>query len=640
MRSLLLALLTSLVLSHFTFAQPTPDATPNPAQLEAAQRLGSRVSTIASAIPTAPVLLIAPDSSTYLHALSEWSLKSRFPILIDDGTARAAENIARFTRAFQPKSTLVLESIEHTVSHETIRDAILHSWSEPGTDIANRTMHDAFGAVGFTPFGVVVTSLDDKAWTAAAALAAYRGQHIAYIDPPAGRLRKILNARTFQSFNDSIVAAVGDTQRSWRAIGDDIEAITIAANMPQVVKLDSEPLALTDLVGRHASGIRYAWAGVIHGNEADAAYKAMSAIFIQPRTAWLFDAYEPGFGTQYDVTQAGATLRNAGFSIALDAEPRAFADWQRRTNRSVSAGLLHVQTHGQAHMFHVLKQRVFAREVPLLETPAFVHFIHSFSAQRADALDTIAARWIDEGAAFYVGSVHEPYLSGFVPPQILMSRALSGFPLGAAARWETGRFGEQPWKVNVLGDPLITLARIPEPDEQTQVPTSLTDRAEELENRMKAALTQRDLDSGLHALVLLGRDADAYRFAQAALTGTEESLSARSAALALTLARMNSDSPLALKAFAALPDQEQRSQRNRNRVWGVLDMNGLQDVTEDQLMELAQNTSRFTREEEARKLSSAAQRIGGIGLVRLAYEAIVEPLDANKKAEIKAAMGL
>ena len=65
------------------------------------------------------------------------------------------------------------------------------------------------------------------------------------------------------------------------------------------------------------------------------------------------------------------------------------------------------------------------------------------------------ARGSQRGAYAYVGSVHEPFLQAFVPSPKLAMRLAAGLPLGAAARLDDG----EPWKISILGDPLITLGK-------------------------------------------------------------------------------------------------------------------------------------------------------------------------------------
>src|SRR5204862_39496 len=74
-----------------------------------------RADSLRRGIPVIPVVAIVPDAASYVQAISTWSVsgpftaagtgsvgKGRFPVLIDDGSWRAREDIARFVRAFSP----------------------------------------------------------------------------------------------------------------------------------------------------------------------------------------------------------------------------------------------------------------------------------------------------------------------------------------------------------------------------------------------------------------------------------------------------------------------------------------------------------------------------------------------------------
>lgn len=627
-----------LTLAPVSLSQPTANDEPNVAYFQAAQQLGRRVAIVSHNFPTAPVLLIAPDTQTYLHAISTWSTEARYPVLIDDNTPQAAENIARFANAFKPQQTLRLAPVTTPITEQSLQTAIARAWSS--TNAPLDTPKDALAQLEFIAPGIVITSLEDPAWTGALALAAYRGQHLAFAALPEGRTRETLTPQQLSSLQAVTTNALNKTNSQWQSLNDPIDAITLAYNGPQLAKSAKETLAVSDIIGRHKSNKRFAWTGILSGNHQSAAYRAMAAIFIQPRSAWLFDGYESSFAPQYKVTEAAAQLNNANFSTQTDNAAQSRDTWNSRTHQGLEATLIHIQTHGQPHFFHIQKQRIYTDAIPVLTKPAAIHFIHSFSAKRTDDQETIAARWLDEGAHFYLGSVDEPFLPAFIPPQVFVSRAISAFPLGAAVRWEQGRFADQPWKLNVLGDPLITIFNTPKTNAQIPNQQQLQTTTTNLEDQMKAALTQRNLNAALTALVMLARYDDAHRLATAFFNDEQANQTPKAATLALTLASLNQDHSLALKAFTALPPQQQRVTRNRNRVWSTLNPQALRDITNEQLTALATNTSRFNKVQEAKTLSIPAQRLGGEKRVQDIFRIITKNTNDNLTSKIKAAMGL
>jgi hypothetical protein len=81
--------------------------------------------------------------------------------------------------------------------------------------------------------------------------------------------------------------------------------------------------------------------------------------------------------------------------------------------------------------------------------------IHSWSASDPDDRNTVSGRWLVNGAYAYVGSVHEPFLSAFIPPKLMVDRLKRGTPFLIAAR----QLQSPPWKVATIGDPLMSIAK-------------------------------------------------------------------------------------------------------------------------------------------------------------------------------------
>ena len=87
--------------------------------------------------------------------------------------------------------------------------------------------------------------------------------------------------------------------------------------------------------------------------------------------------------------------------------------------------------------------------------------IHSFSAADLNDRQTIASRWLANGAFAYFGSVHEPYLPAFRPPGLVSELIAAEVPLVAALRQgELEPFGF-PWRLIYLGDPLYRVGQGP-----------------------------------------------------------------------------------------------------------------------------------------------------------------------------------
>jgi hypothetical protein len=516
--------------------------------LPAPVRLGVRAGVMAQRLSTMPVLVVVPDGASYLEAVRGWSSDPkapvRYPVLIDDGTWGARTRIARFCRAFRPERVVRWKAPADapgwpapgsgpTATAERqgrLESALAKVWGAP--DAAG--LKGAWDRVKFTPPGVVVAWADDPAWTAAIALAAGRGQPLLWVRPPNDNPDAFTSLETADALCASIAAELRKTGYSYDALGDDLDAVTLCLTMPDRAFLGpgnpKRYYAITDLVGRsiEARGRqRWAWAGQILGTEVSCAYDAMCALFVGPRTAWLFDGYDssPGWN-QYDMTAAASELRAAGVESILDDRPEGMGLTQLRVRAAgvkagepapgvdpkdrpparmgVDAGLVAVTTSGQAGEFDLKPGKAMQVDVPVMARPTVVYFVHSYSCVSPMDRRTIAGVFRDRGAYAYYGSVDEPMLAAFVPTPMVMRRLAAGIPWGAAVRIDNA----EPWKLAVLGDPLITLKGVPAPDAEGPLPLK---GGEDLGEALPAKLRAGAFEEALWTLQWLGRDGDAVR---------------------------------------------------------------------------------------------------------------------------------
>jgi len=508
-------------------AQP-PAATPATAPLEevpAQVRLGQRVDVTRRSATALSSVVIVRDSASYIAAVSRWSPTLRYPVLIDDGTRQSIEDIARFVRAYEPAHVLrwtvhpddarALPKGLGAPTRDALVGAVARAWNAPEGSNDERALLEAFRTIGHVPPGIVVAWPDDPAWSAALALAAGRGQPLAFIKTPriVGTTMTMKDADEIETLVEGWAAT---TDLEWRAVGDALDAVTLCVNAPARIDraVRGEQLALTDKIGRVGegeTGQRWAWCGQIFGTQSQAAYRAMASLFLQPRAAWLFDGYpDDANWRDYDITPAAALLQKANFKVELHDAPDQSADhWRTAAARPIHPDLIVVTTKGMPEWFDLTPGQCRAGDVPLLTRPAVCYVIHSFSAARADDHRTIAGRFLQHGAFCYAGSVHEPFLGAFFPPRLFAMRMLTQAPFGVAARMDSG----PPWKIAVFGDPLYTYGLA-----QTRVddPPPLAD-CTQLDEGLRDKLTGGDLADGLRTLTMLARDEDAAALACALL---------------------------------------------------------------------------------------------------------------------------
>lgn len=511
-------------------------------ELPPAMRLGLRADSVRRSAAVIRTVVLVSDPASYVEAVARWSIKGRYPVLFDDGSALMREDIARFVRAFKPDRVVRFSAADEArLRAERGDNAPAPLW--PADAAGRQAMMDgalfrAWGTASAQEFvaklaelqlpppGVVVANPSDPAWPAALALAAGRAQPFLW-GALSGSVNGTLASDEAERFCASLETSCQNMGLPWRDLGDAVDAVTLCLNAPARVQMGVDKIvALTDLIGRRLpdgapdreNGVRWAWAGQVFGSEAQSSYRAMCPLFLPsvPSTrAWLFDGYSDTTPwNAFDMTKAGEMIRQGGGSgptgietlvdDAFDGVGRSH--WLRRVARPIDAGLILVNTKGMSESFDLDPGICRSGDVPSLVTPAVVHFVHSWSAEAPAERATIAGRWLERGAYAYAGSVHEPFLQAFVPQPAFAARMVSYFPLGAAARLDG-----PAWRIAVLGDPLLTFGPAPPTSDLTLPLEGVHDVAEDV----PAALKEDRFADALDLLTLLGRDGDAVRLATA-----------------------------------------------------------------------------------------------------------------------------
>jgi hypothetical protein len=491
---------------------------------EPVRRAGLRADLIRRTQQTVPVVVIVSDARAFLEAVAGWEGGRRFPILWDDGSLRSTEDIARFVRGFEPDKVLRYAHTENAPAWPSARDdrqaafkaALTRATSEGAPDF--ETVLAVLRQGGVVSPGIVLTDVDDNAWPAALALAAARYQPVGFMQSPSGP-----NAALTTGQADLIEQAAQELAQStgleWRTIGDDIDALTLCLNTGTRIKHGEGPrdfYATTARVGRlgaDGSGVVWANSGQIIGSSSQALYRAMSALFLTPDDAFIFDAYD---STQPWVTYSGAEasghLRTMGLTTQLHNQPaNTTGHWLSLTARPIRASMILINSSGGQSNLTLPGGQIHGSNIPILNKPAIAHVVHSFSLQTPTNRNTVGGALLDRGVYALLGSVDEPFLQAFVPTPMVVRRLGAGLNFAAAVRIDDAPV----WKLTVLGDPLITMGppgtRLETDD--TGLPGQLTD----LKSQLTEVLAERDLAAGARILTLLGRDTDAARLAAAAM---------------------------------------------------------------------------------------------------------------------------
>jgi hypothetical protein len=247
----------------------------------------------------------------------------------------------------------------------------------------------------------------------------------------------------------------------------------------------------------------------------------MCSLFL-PRDRYLLVNTYPAEGgwKAYDIDGAATTLSVRGRQVKTRrGEQAGVAGWLSMLPGGISHDVVVMNSRGNANLFHLSDGTASPGDVPVLNTPAAVHLIHSYSMRAPDNPGTVAGRWLQHGAYAYVGSVDEPTLSAFLPPEILARRWAGGVPwLIGARRWDDS----PAWKVNTFGDPLMPSV-LPGAAAPARLDPAM-EGEQDLNALVKVRMRQADTaDSGtdfagaIGTLALLGEDAIAVRMWQQAV---------------------------------------------------------------------------------------------------------------------------
>ncbi len=433
--------------------------------------LGLRAADVNFRMKVADRVVLVPDQATFLDEISRWSLGARWPVLIEDDWFAP-----RFIRAFKPQEVVRRTSVGSPMpAGDALRGAVdravTASWSRPG--VAQPTSpRAAFESVRFTPAGLVAMREGDPQVCAGAALAAWHGEPVAWVNGDYGSLGSTMTQEQMQALSDAVEGAAKACGYPSLALGDSIETVTVALttglkatlpSTPQFTQIGgshaTDPAATVDALCRTESGSRWGVAASIVGAAEQSVAMAMASAFLSPSDALLWNGYpDSGQWQLYGFSQAAPMLESAGIGATVRVGAEADArDFRGAGAAGLNAPLVLLNSKGNWNFFDLADEtQADALDVPPLVVPAAISMIHSFSLQMPAYAPSIGARWLDHGVYAYVGSVQEPMLNGFVPPALQLERATKYVPFLVASRWLEGP-GDACWRIALIGDPLMQL---------------------------------------------------------------------------------------------------------------------------------------------------------------------------------------
>jgi hypothetical protein len=443
---------------------------------------------------------LVTDVAAFLAAIAQWDERQFFPILIDEPALtlpflrafRPARVIRYHSSRAQPNDSDELEKLPLPASRDEewaqALEAVARAWSNPG--VADHELPVATsrpGHVGPTPPAVVLTGPEAPMLAGAVALAAGRFQPLiragavivrvgkAETTPVPRTFADVLTIAEARVFARAIEARVAKVVPRYDRLDDDCDFLTLAGDWPYRYSSDAQPgpasgvYAVDDLVGRilpdpSAAGWlsrarrRWAYTGRLTGDPAESVYRAMSSLFLEPESALFWNTYEGG--TPWSLYAMGAAAdffsrqsSVAGAVVYRSGRSADVAGWHRAVTPANRFGLIFLNSAGGPRLFAMTGGPGRPADLPS-GMPAAVTMIHSFSAADLTDRQTIAGRWLAQGAFVFFGSVYEPFLLAFRPPRLVAELIEAGAPLAAGLRQgESEPFGF-PWRLLYLGDPL------------------------------------------------------------------------------------------------------------------------------------------------------------------------------------------
>ncbi len=153
---------------------------------------------------------------------------------------------------------------------------------------------------------------------------------------------------------------------------------------------------------------RWAYSGRLLGDPAASVARAMGALFLQPSSSLLWNTYTGGKPwSDYTMRPAAADLSTviagAGSVVYRSGDEAGLANWHRAVDPVNRFGMVLFNSWGGPDWFAISGGVGRPSDIPR-GVPAAVAINHSFSAADPNDPQTIAGRWLSQGAFAYFGA--------------------------------------------------------------------------------------------------------------------------------------------------------------------------------------------------------------------------------------------
>ncbi len=396
-------------------------------------------------------IVIVPDKQTFLYYLSTWTVSDRFPIFVG-----MDEYVKKFARVYNDGDNhyVIAERKKMPAISETLIYRVLLSSFTAGDlfdapdEVTRADLRGYFKSASIEPEGIVLTSINSPELLGGVALASYHKQALDFYKPPKAPLLGTYSQEDKESIRISFMDMIDKWGYEYRGLGKGIDFITIALSMP--FKYD-HGFSLDDAINREKpdSIIPYAYTGrLMDLGKGLAVYQAMCSVFLDTNSAIFFDRWPENWGR---------SLKLGCYELrkkipAVNVLPSDFKKWRSVIGDLNTYDFVFINAAGYPHEW----SGGTLDDIP--DTlPVAVNFSHSSSANDPTNPNTIAGRWLINGAFAYYGSVSEPYSDSFNVSYNIVRGLLDGMPFAHAtadkSKLPVNR--AKPWKLIFVGDPLF-----------------------------------------------------------------------------------------------------------------------------------------------------------------------------------------
>ena len=397
---------------------------------------------------------LVPDVPAFFEAIANWDEHYFFPILIDEPAwtlpflrAFRPARVVRVPGAKQARRIATRAGRSRGCLVESRDSAVARAWSGlsgPDDTLASPVLLPR--ELGATPPGIVLSAPEAPMLAGAVALAAGRFEPLVRVNESPGgpggsgdssppkRFGEVLGLVQALQFARSVESRVAAVVPRYDQLGDKCDFLTIADEWPYRYscevgdELHRGLYALDDLIGRRIElGVRgpwfektrrrWAYTGRLLGDSAASVARAMGSLFLQPGSTLLWNTYQGAkpwsdFTMNTAARELAPAFKGGGTIVERSGEAASLANWHQMVDPVNRFGMVLINSSGGPDWFRISGGMGRPADIPR-SVPANVAMIHSFSAADPTDPQTIAGRWLAQGAFNYFGAVYEPYLLSF-----------------------------------------------------------------------------------------------------------------------------------------------------------------------------------------------------------------------------------